>query len=117
MFKHFIKNFIKFFFQIEYLSENETCKFCCSFLNIWDQTEEAWQDLGTRGKADLMIRLDLDSEFGLTQFGIKKACSQDMWPGCNALCVTLDIRYNLQVIQYSLQAIAYIWEIPLLYPL
>ena len=36
--------------QIKYLSKSYSNKFGCSLLDIQDQTEEAWQDLGLGAK-------------------------------------------------------------------
>ena len=83
----------------------------CFHLKNFDQTEEAWKDLG--------LDAGLVSWSALTMWMInfayiwdKKECGKDMWPISITLGVTSETTINLQVTKYSLQADNFLWKIP-----
>ena len=45
----------------------------------------------TRCRADQVVKPDLYGWFILIIFGIKRVCGKAMWPGSNALKVTLEV--------------------------
>ena len=46
----------------------------------------------------------------------KRMCGQGMQAACISLVVTLEVYFNLQIVQCSLQSDTYLWKIPLPHP-